>query len=177
MIHQFYVIFAEIYEKEVSNCSVKCSRGTRAVQQLRCYTKNNDTSCDHIGLELRDCYVRDESCPGKSDSFDIRSSYRQKTTIMNLFQLYYSSFSNLIARTFSQGTTNTEFTEWTSWSSCSRTCINDYENIPYKRRSRTCHPYCNKAIGTEEEACVDLPMCKNGKKSIGIWFRKYTQNL
>ena len=95
----------------------------------------------------------------------------KKTKFMNLFQLYYSSFSNLIARTFSQGTTNTEFTEWTSWSSCSRTCINDYENIPYKRRSRTCHPYCNKAIGTEEEACVDLPMCKNGKKSIGIWFK------
>ena len=58
--------------------------------------------------------------------------------------------------------TNTKFTEWTSWSECSRTCIKDYENLPYKRRSRTCHPYCKKHIGTEEEACVDLPMCNNG---------------
>ena len=59
---------------------------------------------------------------------------------------------------------NTKFSEWTSWSECSRTCIKDYENLPYKRRSRTCHPYCKKHIGTEEEACVDLPMCNNGNK-------------
>ena len=59
---------------------------------------------------------------------------------------------------------NTNLGDWTPWSECSRSCIYSYENLPYKRRSRTCHPYCKKHIGTEEEACIDLPICKNGNE-------------
>ena len=58
----------EIYEKLVSNCSVLCDSGTKAVQKLKCLKDDNGTSCAHVGFDLRKCFVDDESCPGKSTS-------------------------------------------------------------------------------------------------------------
>ena len=54
----------EIYEKIVSNCSVLCDSGTKAVQKVRCLKDDNGTSCAHVGFDLRKCFVDDESCPG-----------------------------------------------------------------------------------------------------------------
>ena len=52
--------------------------------------------------------------------------------------------------------------EWTEWSDCSKTCIDNYEMLPHKRRTRTCHPYCDRVYAVEEQACIELPKCIQG---------------
>ena len=54
---------------------------------------------------------------------------------------------------------NFSFGEWTSWTDCSKTCIDDYQMLPYKRKTRTCSPHCDIKYGVEEQPCVDLPKC------------------
>ena len=47
----------EIYERNVSKCSLPCGDGVKAVHQLRCMTSslNNQTICSDISLSLKKC--------------------------------------------------------------------------------------------------------------------------
>ena len=56
------------------------------------------------------------------------------------------------------------FGEWTSWTDCSKTCIDDHKVLPYRRRTRTCNPYCDIEYGVEQQPCVDLPACSTSIK-------------
>uniref|UniRef100_A0A0K2TTW6 Brainspecific angiogenesis inhibitor 1like [Xiphosphorus maculatus] n=1 Tax=Lepeophtheirus salmonis TaxID=72036 RepID=A0A0K2TTW6_LEPSM len=49
------------------------------------------------------------------------------------------------------------FGEWGGWSSCSQSCIESLNDIPYRVRVRTCTPNCQ--FGNIEKRPCDLPMC------------------
>ena len=58
----------EIYERNVSKCSLPCGDGVKAVHQLRCRTSslNNRTICSDIGFSLRKCITGTrKECSGK----------------------------------------------------------------------------------------------------------------